>query len=139
MATDWSPLFYVLYYEFPYLAVAEKGDIAVGNSLYLRFHDAAEESVAECEDFLSGVLAAHLVEELVRALLHGLLGLYGLVVDSSLYWSAGEVAEVALTQQRLLDEGAFYAFKGNLCCVEAAFEVAAEYNVELKLGNAWAQ
>ena len=139
MATNRSPLFYVLYYEFPYLAVAEKGDIAVGDSLYLRFHDAAEESVAECEDFLSGVLAAYLVEELVRALLHGLLGLYGLVIYSSLYWSAGEVAEVALTQQRLLDEGAFYAFKGNLCCVEATFEVAAKYNVELKLGNAWAQ
>ena len=139
MATNRSPLFYVLYYEFPYLAVAEKGDIAVGDSLYLRFHDAAEESVAECEDFLSGVFAAYLVEELVRALLHGLLGLYGLVIYSSLYWGAGEVAEVALTQQGLFDEGAFYALEGNLCCVEAAFEVAAKYNVELKLGNAWAQ
>ena len=128
-----------LYNEFPYLAVAEEGDIAVGDSLYLRFHDATEESVAECEDFLSGVFTAHLVEELVGAFLHGLLGLHGLVVDSSLYWSAGEVAEVALTQQRLLDEGAFYAFKGNLCCVEATLEVTAEYNVELELGNAWAQ
>ena len=70
MATNRSPLFYVLYYEFPYLAVAEKGDIAVGDSLYLRFHDAAEESVAEGEDLLAGVLAAHLVEELVGAFLH---------------------------------------------------------------------
>ena len=128
-----------LYNKFSYLAVAEEGDIAVGDSLYLRFHDAAEESVAECEDFLSGVLAAHLVEELVRALLHGLLGLYGLVVDSSLDWGTGEVAEVAFTQQGLFDECAFNAFEGNLGGVEAALEVAAEYNIELKLGNAWAQ
>lgn len=70
MATAWSPSLFVLYNEFPYLAVAEEGDIAVGYSLYLRFHDAAEESVAECEDFLSGVLAAHLVQELVGAFLH---------------------------------------------------------------------
>ena len=34
----------VLYYEFPYLAVAEEGDIAVGDSLYLCFHNAAEKS-----------------------------------------------------------------------------------------------
>ena len=63
-------LFMFLYYEFPYLAVAEEGYIAVGDSLNLCFHYAAEETVAECKDFLSGVLAAHLVEELVCALLH---------------------------------------------------------------------
>ena len=139
MATMRSPSLFVLYNEFPYLAVAEEGDIAVGDSLYLCFHNAAEESVAECKYLLVGVFAAYLVEELVCALLHGLLGLYGLVVDSSLDWSAGEVAEVALTQQWLLDEGALDALECNLCCVEATLEVAAQYNIELKLGNAWAQ
>ena len=70
MATAWSPSLFVLYNKFPYLAVAEEGDIAVGDSFYLRFHYAAEESVAEGEDLLAGVLAAHLVEELVGAFLH---------------------------------------------------------------------
>ena len=61
---------WTLYYEFPYLTVAEEGDIAVGYSLYLSFHDAAEKSVAEGEDFLVGVFATHFVKELVGTFLH---------------------------------------------------------------------
>ena len=139
MATAWSPSLFVLYYELPYLAVAEECDIAVGDSLDFRFHDAAEESVTEGKDFLPRVFAAYLVQKLVGAFLHRFLGLYCVVVDGAFNWGTGEVTKVALAQQRLFDEGALNALECYLCCVETAFEVAAEYNVELKLCNAWAQ
>ena len=127
------------YYELPYLAVAEECHVAVGHSLYLRLHDSAEESVAECEYLLARVLAAHLVKELVCALLHGLLGLHSLVIYGALDWGAGKVAEVALTQKGLLYECALNALKCNLGCVKATLEITAKHYVELQLGNPWAQ
>ena len=90
-----SPFRFQLYNEFPYLAVVEQGDIPVGNALDFGFHNAAEESVAEGEDFLSRVFATHLIEELVCTFLHRFLGLHSLVEHCSFYWCAGKVAKVA--------------------------------------------